>query len=125
MEMVFQKSAIPLIADESCKSYSDIERCMATFHGINIKVMKCGGLTPALKMINKAKSNGLKVMVGCMTESKVGISAIAHLLPLLDYADMDGALFLKKNLATGVQVTKEGVVFPNVAGTGVNLINQE
>ena len=121
MEVVYQKSALQLIADESCKVYSDIEKCLGTFHGINIKVMKCGGLTPALRMINKAKEVGLKVMVGCMTESTVGISAIAHLLPLLDYADMDGALFLKKDLATGVQVNKEGFVFSKEDGTGVNL----
>jgi L-alanine-DL-glutamate epimerase-like enolase superfamily enzyme len=121
MQEVFRKSALPLIADESCKSEADIDKCKTTFHGINIKVMKCGGLTPALRMIDKAKAKGLKVMVGCMTESTVGISAIAHLLPLLDYADMDGALFLKKDKATGVQITKEAFVFPEELGTGVRL----
>lgn len=122
MSEVYKSSAVPLIADESCRSIDDIEKCVDTFHGINIKVMKCGGLTPALRMIKKAKSLGLKVMVGCMTESTVGISAIAHLLPLLDYADMDGALFLKKDIATGVRVTNDGVIFPDAVGTGVELI---
>lgn len=122
MEEVFLKSALPIIADESCLSVEDIEKCIGTFHGINIKVMKCGGLTPALKMIKKAKNLELKVMVGCMTESTVGISAIAHLLPLLDYADMDGALFLRKDIATGVTVTPEGFHFPDEPGTGVKLI---
>ncbi len=123
MEEVFQKSALPLIADEACRTESDIEKCVGRFHGINIKVMKCGGLTPALRMIRKAKQLGLKVMVGCMTESTVGISAIAHLLPLLDYADMDGALFLKEDIASGVRITKDGPVFPVIPGTGVVMKN--
>ncbi len=122
MEKVFQKSSLPLIADESCKTFDDIEKCVGKFHGINIKVMKCGGLTPALKMIQKARNLGLKVMVGCMTESTVGISAIAHLLPLLDYADMDGPLFLKNDIAKGVKIVREGIVFSKLPGTGVNLL---
>ncbi len=123
MEKVFQKSVLPLIADESCLTEEDIEKCVGRFHGINIKVMKCGGLTPALKMIRKANDLGLRVMVGCMTESTVGISAIAHLLPLLDYADMDGPLFLKKDIAKGVIITRERIIFPNVNGTGVQLLS--
>ncbi len=122
MEEVYKKSELPLMADESCKSIDDIEKCIGRFHGINIKVMKCGGLTPALKMIKKAKALGLKVMVGCMTESSIGISAIAHLLPLLDYADMDGPLFLKKDIATGVTITNEGIRFPDGSGSGAQLI---
>ena len=102
---------------------NDIEKCVGTFHGINIKVMKCGGLTPALKMIQKARALDLKVMVGCMTESTVGISAIAHLLPLLDYADMDGPLFLKEDIASGIKITNEGIQFPKEKGTGVNLLS--
>jgi len=122
MAEVYQKSALPLIADESCLTEKDIEKCVGTFHGINIKVMKCGGLTPALKMIQKGRDLGLKVMVGCMTESTVGISAIAHLLPLLDYADMDGQLFLKEDIARGIKTTNEGIQFPKENGTGVKLI---
>lgn len=124
MQEVYQNNALPLIADESCLTEADIEKCKGTFHGINIKVMKCGGLTPALKMIEKGRKLELKVMVGCMTESTVGISAIAHLLPLLDYADMDGPLFLKKDIANGVTITKEGVLFPNENGTGVKLLSK-
>jgi L-Ala-D/L-Glu epimerase / N-acetyl-D-glutamate racemase len=119
MEEVFQKSTLPIFADESCKTYSDIEKCKNRFHGINIKAMKCGGLVPARKMIQKARSLQLKVMVGCMAESTVGISAIAHLSPLIDYADMDGQYFIKNDPAEGVKVTKDGFVFPNRNGTGV------
>ena len=124
MEKVYQKSALPLIADESCQTFEDIEKCVGRFHGINIKVMKCGGLTPALRMIQSARNLDLKVMVGCMTESTVGISAIAHLLPLLDYADMDGPLFLKKDIASGVKITREGILFSKEYGTGTTLLGK-
>jgi L-Ala-D/L-Glu epimerase len=94
MEEVYKYSELPIIADEACILESDVEKCAGYFHGINIKLMKCGGLTPALRMIKKAKSLNMKVMVGCMTESTIGCSAIAHLLPLLDYVDMDGPLLV-------------------------------
>ena len=98
---VFQESALPIVADESCIIESDVDRCAGHFHGINIKLVKCGGLTPARRMIAGARQLGLKVMVGCMTESTVGISAIAQLLPLLDYVDMDGAALLANDIAIG------------------------
>ena len=98
MPEVFKNSALPIIADESCLVEKDVVKCSEFFHGINIKLTKCGGITPALRMISEARKLKLKVMVGCMTESSVGISAIAQLLPLLDYVDMDGALLLKMTL---------------------------
>ncbi|MBT8179846.1 MAG: dipeptide epimerase [Eudoraea sp.] len=123
MEQVAHHSVLPIIADESCIVEADVEACAMHFHGINIKLTKCGGLTPALRMIKKAKSLGLKVMVGCMTESTVGISAIAQLLPQLDYVDMDGALLLAEDIAEGVKITPEGkVIFPKTGGSGVRLI---
>lgn len=123
MEKVMHHSVLPIIADESCIVESDVEKCALHFSGINIKLTKCGGLTPALRMIKKGKDLGLKVMVGCMTESTVGISAIAQLLPQLDYVDMDGALLLKEDIAKGVAIKDNGeVVFPKLAGSGVTLI---
>ena len=123
MEEVMHHSVLPVIADESCIVENDVEKCALHFNGINIKLTKCGGLTPALRMISKAKELGIKVMVGCMTESTVGISAIAQLIPQLDYVDMDGAMLLKSDIATGVQITDEGkVIFPNLAGSGVQLL---
>lgn len=118
---IFNKSHLPIIADESCILENSIEKCANYFHGVNIKVMKCGGLTPAKRMISKAKELGLKTMVGCMTESSVGISAIAHLTPLLDYADLDGALLLKNNPAKGVKIKNGELIFNNSTGTGANL----
>ncbi len=122
-QQVFQQSALPIIADESCQLETDIEKCHGYFHGVNIKLMKCGGLTPARRMIQKARSLNLQVMVGCMTESTVGISAIAHLAPLLDYVDMDGALLLKQDVATGVSIQDGKAIFPNTAGTGAQLFS--
>ena len=124
MEKVYKESVLPVIADESCIKESDVEECSKYFHGINIKLTKCGGITPARRMIEKAKALGLKVMVGCMTESTVGISAIAHLLPLLDYVDMDGSLLLKNDIADGVKIFNEKVHFPDRNGTGVLLLNR-
>ena len=121
MTEVRDHSALPVIADESCVVETDVERCATHFHGINIKLVKCGGLTPARRMIDKARKLGLKVMVGCMTESSVGISAIAQLLPLLDYVDMDGALLLSDDIATGVTIEKGQCIFPDRNGNGVVL----
>jgi len=120
---VFAESALPIIADESCITEDDVATCAGHFHGINIKLVKCGGLTPARRMIAHARELGLKVMVGCMTESSVGISAIAQLLPLLDYVDMDGAALLAQDIATGVEVIRGKCHYPNVPGSGVKLLD--
>lgn len=123
-KQVFQKSVLPIIADESCEKEEDIDKCYGYFHGVNVKLMKCGGLTPAKKMLEKAKLLGLKTMAGCMTESSIGISAIAHLLPLLDYVDMDGALLLSNNPATGIAIEKGIIAFSDKKGIGGSLIHQ-
>ena len=122
MEKVMHKSVLPVIADDSCIVETDVEKCGLHFSGINIKLTKCGGLTPALRMIKKGKEMGLKIMVGCMTESTVGISAIAQLLPQLDYVDMDGALLLSSDIADGVKIESDGnVIFPTLGGSGITL----
>lgn len=122
MPTVRQASALPIIADESCITEADVDRCAGQFDGINIKLVKCGGLTPARRMIERARKLGLKVMVGCMTESTVGISAIAQLVPLLDYVDMDGAVLLAKDIATGVRLERGQCLFPDLPGHGVQLL---
>lgn len=118
---VYEQSALPIIADESCIVESDVDRCAGYFHGVNIKLTKCGGITPARRMIARARELGLQVMVGCMTESSVGISAIAQLLPLLDYADLDGAMLIANDPATGVTFQDGRVVYASENGTGVTL----
>ena len=121
MKKVYEHSVLPLIADESCISEADVDRCYGYFHGVNIKVVKCGGLTPARRMIARARELGLKVMVGCMTESTVGISGIGQLLPLLDYVDMDGPILLAKDIASGVFIERGVVHYAAVPGNGVTL----
>nr|WP_242927860.1 dipeptide epimerase [Pontibacter vulgaris] len=122
MKKVYEQSVLPLIADESCITEQDVAKCHGHFHGVNIKLVKCGGLTPARRMIAEAKSLGMKVMVGCMTESSIGISAIAQLLPLLDYVDMDGALLLREDIAKGVTIEYGKVSYSELNGTGTTLL---
>ena len=119
---LFRNSSLPLIADESCVGEADVLRCVDHFHGINIKLCKCGGLTPARRMIAAAHDHGLKVMVGCMTESSIGISAAAQLTPLLDYADLDGAVLLAKDAGDGVQLRQGQFVFPSQPGLGIRTL---
>jgi len=122
MKAIFRDSVLPVVADESCRGEADVDRCAGHFHGINIKLAKCGGLTPARRMIARARELEMKVMVGCFTESTVGISAIAQLLPLLDYVDMDGALLLAEDVATGVTIDRGRVSYPEEDGCGVRLL---
>lgn len=118
---LFVESALPIIADESCRGEADVERCLGAFHGINIKLVKCGGLTPARRMIDRARALGLRTMIGCMTESTVGISAAAQLLPLVDFADVDGAALLARDIAAGVQVERGLCHYADAPGVGVQL----
>ncbi len=119
---VYTNSVLPIIADESCVVEEDVSKCYHHFHGVNIKLGKCGGLTPARRMIATAKKLGMKTMVGCMTESTIGISAIAHLLPELDFVDMDGALLLSKDIANGVIVSDGIITYSDLNGIGTRLL---
>jgi L-Ala-D/L-Glu epimerase len=119
MKILFTESTLPLMADESCVGEKDLERCQGHFHGINIKLTKCGGLTPALGMINSARTLGLKVMVGSMNESSVGSAAIAQLLPLIDFVDVDGPLLLSQDLATGLHFEAGNVRISQRPGLGI------
>ena len=129
-EAAYFGSVLPIVADESCQVEEDVERCAGLFHGINIKLSKCGGVTPARRMIDRARQLGLRVMMGCMTETTVGISAIGQLLPLLDDVDMDGALLLApgSDPAEGVRVGGDGVaVYPRGEagwGHGVRVVGE-
>ncbi|MBN7809702.1 dipeptide epimerase [Algoriphagus sp. H41] len=122
MKEVYKHSKLPVMADESCIVENDVKKCLGLFHAINVKLVKAGGITPGLRMIKEAKSLGMKTMVGCMTESSVGITAIAHIAPLLDYVDMDGAMLLAKDPAKGVVITPEKVTFPEGNGIGAELV---
>ncbi|PQJ12023.1 dipeptide epimerase [Flavipsychrobacter stenotrophus] len=112
-------SPLPLYADESCQTEDDVKKCAEGFDGINIKLTKCGGITPAMRMIKEARSLGLRVMMGNMNESTVGTAAIATLMPLLDEADADGPLLLKQDLAEGLTYDNGHIKLANRAGLGV------
>lgn len=113
--------SIPVFADESCSALADIEKLAPYYDGINIKLMKCGGITPALEMIKEAKAQGIQIMGGCMTESSVGISAMAQLAPFFDYLDLDGALLLSNDPAEGVKVKMGKVILSDAPGLGCRL----
>lgn len=120
MKILYNKSALPLFADEACVFEQDVEKCKDHFHGINIKLTKCSGITPALRMIKKARQLDLKIMLGCMNESTVGSAAMAHLLPFIDYVDMDGPLLLEEDVATGISYDQGKIIYSNDAGLGIN-----
>lgn len=120
MKFLYEHSPLPLIADESCVHEEDVEKCPNHFHGINIKLTKCSGITPALQMIDNARKLGLKVMLGSMNESTIGSAAIAHLSPLADYIDADGPLLLEEDLATGLTYKDNGeFITSNEPGLGI------
>lgn len=115
-------SPLPLFADESCVSEGDVDGCAAGFHGVNIKLTKCGGITPARRMIARARHLGLSVMLGCMCESSIGTAAMAHLAPAVDYLDADGPLLLSEDLATGLTYN-DGRLLPSLRpGLGIDLM---
>ena len=121
MKILFEQSVLPVIADESCVTEADVEKCHLHFHGINIKLTKCSGITPARRMIARAKELDMKVMIGCMNESSVGTAAIAQLAPMLDYVDMDGPLLLAEDIAEGVEFDKGKILFNGIPGLGINI----
>ena len=112
-------SSIPLIADESCVSESDVAKCAGYFTGINIKLTKCSGITPALRMISEAREKNLQIMMGSMNESTIGTAAIAQFLPQLDYVDADGPLLLSKDIAQGLSFSNGNLQVANLPGLGV------
>ena len=121
MKFLYKNSPLPLIADESCVAEDDVEKCHEHFHGINIKLTKCSGITPALRMITKARELKMKVMAGSMNESSIGTGAIAQLLPLLDYVDMDGPLLLAEDVAEGVTFDYGKIIYNDLNGIGVSV----
>jgi len=121
MKILFEKSVLPLYADESCVSEKDVAKCRDHFHGINIKLTKCSGITPAVRMIKEARTLGLQIMIGCMNESTIGSAAIAHLAPLVDHIDMDGPLLLSEDLATGISYDNGVIGVSSKPGLGITL----
>jgi L-alanine-DL-glutamate epimerase-like enolase superfamily enzyme len=121
MKILFEKSPLPLLADESCVSEQDVKKCAGHFHGINIKLTKCSGITPAIRMIREARSLGMKLMMGSMNESTIGSAAIANFIPQLDFVDMVGPLLLSEDIATGIGFDFGQVSLSGKPGLGVQM----
>ena len=123
MKVLYNGSPLPIFADESCVIESDVEKCHQYFHGINIKLTKCSGITPARRMITKARELNMKVMIGCMNESSIGTAAIAQLAPLADYIDADGTLLLREDIGSGVSFDDGKIIYNDLHGLGVKVEN--
>ncbi len=121
LRFVRERSALPIIADESCVTAADIPRLAGAVDGINIKLAKCGGFREAHRMIATARSHGMRVMMGCMIETSLGITAAAHLAPLLDDADLDGAALLADDPHVGATIEGGRIAIPDAPGLGVRL----
>ena len=121
LRFVRERSALPIVADESCLVSTDIPLLDGAVDGINIKLAKCGGLREALKMIATARAHSMLVMCGCMVESSLGITAAAHLAPLLDCADLDGAALIANDPYVGATIDGGVVKLPSAPGLGVSL----
>ena len=116
---VRRRSSIPVVVDESCVVATDIPKVAGAADGINIKLAKCGSLREALRMIATARAHGMMVMVGCMIETSLGITAAAHFTPLVDAADLDGAALTKNDPFTGASIAQGRISLPDAPGLGV------
>lgn len=121
LRFVRERSALPIIADESCIVSGDIPKLAGVVDGINIKLAKCGGLREALRMVATARAHDMLVMAGCMIESSLGITAAAHFAPLLDCADYDGAALVANDPYLGATIEGGRIEMPSGAGLGVTL----
>jgi L-alanine-DL-glutamate epimerase-like enolase superfamily enzyme len=121
---VRERSPLPIIVDESCLTAVDIPRLAGVVDGINVKLTKCGGLREAHKIIAVARAHSMSVMIGCMIETSLGVTAAAHLAPLCDYADLDGAALLADDPFAGATITNGVVTLPTAPGLGVTLRGQ-
>jgi len=125
LRFVRERSPLPIIADESCLVATDVPRLAGAVDGINIKLAKCGGLREALRLIAVARAHDMSVMAGCMVETSLGISAAAHLAPLLDFADLDGAALLADDPFDGATIGGGAISVPERPGLGVRRRNDE
>jgi len=118
LRFVRKRSRLPVFADESCLVASDVAKLSGAVDGINIKLAKCGSLREALRMVHAARALDMQVMAGCMIESSLGISAIAQISPLLDYADFDGAALLSNDPFRGVSIAGGAIRLSGEPGLG-------
>jgi L-alanine-DL-glutamate epimerase-like enolase superfamily enzyme len=120
-----ERSPLAIIGDEGVQRLADVKKAQGVYHGINIKLMKCTGMREAHKMIVLARSLGMKVMLGCMTETSCAISAASHLSPMVDWADIDGALLIKNDVYDGTKVVDGKVTLMDRPGIGVRKVENK
>ena len=116
---VTQQSPLPIFADESLQRLSDVVKLKDAFTGINIKLMKCTGMREAWKMVTLGRALGMKVMVGCMTETSCAVSAAAQFSPAVDFADLDGNLLIANDRFKGMEVVKGKITLNDLPGLGL------
>lgn len=116
---ITERSPLPIFADEAIQRLADIPSIKGAYHGINIKLMKCTGMREAWKMLNYARAEGMKVMVGCMTETSCAVSAAAQLSPAVDFADLDGNLLITNDLYKGMEVIGGKITLSDLPGIGL------
>ena len=116
---ITERSPLPIFADEAIQRLADIPSIKGAYHGINIKLMKCTGMREAWKMVNYARAEGMKVMVGCMTETSCAVSAAAQLSPAVDFADLDGNLLITNDLYKGMDVIDGKITLSDRPGIGL------
>ncbi len=114
-----QNSPLPIIADEAVQTMDDLLKIKGVYSGVNIKLMKCGGMNAAFKMALMARAMGMKVMFGCMTETSCAVTAAAQLSPLADWADLDGNLLISNDVYDGVKIVDGRVTLNNRPGIGI------
>ena len=117
-----QRSPIPVIADEAFQTVADLEKVNGVYSGINVKLMKCGGMRAAYTIMKMARAIGMKVMIGCMTETSCAVTAAAQLSPLADWADLDGNLLIGNDKFSGIRITDGKVILPDEPGIGIRLL---
>jgi L-alanine-DL-glutamate epimerase-like enolase superfamily enzyme len=116
---ITQRSPLPIIADEAFQTIADLEKIKGVYSGVNVKLMKCGGLRAAYTIMKTARAYGLKVMIGCMTETSCAVTAAAQLSPLADWADLDGNLLIDNDLFSGIRILDGRVILPESPGIGI------
>jgi L-alanine-DL-glutamate epimerase-like enolase superfamily enzyme len=120
VEWLTQNSPLPIIADEAFQTIADFKKIQGVYSGINIKLMKCGGMHAAYKMISIARALDMKVMIGCMTETSCAVTAAAQLSPLVDWADLDGNLLIDNDIYEGIKISNGKVILPDKPGIGIS-----
>ncbi|MBR0531447.1 MAG: dipeptide epimerase [Bacteroidales bacterium] len=121
---ITENSPLPVFADEAIQRLRDIPAIKGAYSGINIKLMKCTGMREAWKMANYARAEGMRVMIGCMTETSCAVSAAAQLSPVVDFADLDGNLLISNDLFEGMTVEKGKITLPDRPGIGIKPLGQ-